>query len=74
MRKYKKKLVLLLRIKLFLDGANEHNAYFYDKDGTPTENARELVREGWDIVKSAAGCSGAFQALDRNFQRVASLF
>lgn len=61
-----KRLRLLQRVKFFLDGANEHNAFFYDSDGNPTEIARKLAEEGWDIIKSAAGCSEAFQPLDQS--------
>jgi hypothetical protein len=59
-----KQLLLLRRIKFFLDGANEHNQFFYDSTGEATPEARKLVEMGWDIIKSAAGCTPAFQILD----------
>jgi hypothetical protein len=71
-----KQLFLLRRVKFFLDGANEHNQFFYDSDGEATPEARKLVEMGWDIIKSAAGCTPAFQILDNGpfFRRMHQYF
>ena len=61
-----KRLLLMQRIKFFLDGANEHNQFFYDVNGNPTKDAEAYIQMGWDIIKLAAGCSGIFQALDQS--------
>ncbi len=61
-----KRLFLMQRIKFFLDGANEHNQFFYDANGNPSKDAEAFIHMGWDIIKSAAGCSGIFQALDQS--------
>ena len=42
------------RIKFFFDGANEHNQFFYDKNGNPSQDTEDFIRMGWDIVKLAA--------------------
>ena len=61
-----KRLLLMQRIKFFLDGANEHNQFFYDVNGNPTKDAEAYIQMGWDIIKLAEGCSGIFQALDQS--------